>query len=76
MNGRAPPAVDLSDWLNVCPTPDILAIGFQEVVPLNASNVVLGRKLFYSVAVHMQMFNSHHVSFISESVSQSPYQSV
>ncbi len=44
VNGRASSKVDLSDWLKVRPVPDIVAVGFQEIVPLNASNVVFGER--------------------------------
>ena len=46
VNGRAPPpGTDLREWLAVGGPhgePDIVAVGFQELVPLNASNVVMG----------------------------------
>ena len=42
VNGRSPAAPDLSQWLRVHPEPDIVAVGFQEIVPLSASNVVMG----------------------------------
>lgn len=46
VNGRLPPAgMDLSPWLNVALEPDIVAVVFQEIVPLNASNVVMGASL-------------------------------
>ncbi len=44
VNGRGPSTVDLSNCLKVSPVPDIVAVGFQEIVPLSASNVVLGEK--------------------------------
>lgn len=34
--------LDISEWLAVEPAPDIVAVGFQEIVPLSASNVVMG----------------------------------
>ena len=45
VNGRRPPAdLDLRPWLDMSNhTADIVAVGFQEVVPLNAGNVVMGR---------------------------------
>ncbi|DBA87288.1 hypothetical protein WJX77_005794 [Trebouxia sp. C0004] len=44
VNGRRPPAdLDLRPWLDISNhTADIVAVGFQEVVPLNAGNVVMG----------------------------------
>ncbi|KAL0027397.1 hypothetical protein WJX79_008379 [Trebouxia sp. C0005] len=44
VNGRRPPAdLDLRPWLDMSShTADIVAVGFQEVVPLNAGNVVMG----------------------------------
>ncbi len=46
VNGRVPPpGLDLSPWLNVASEPDIVAVAFQEIVPLNASNVVMGASL-------------------------------
>eukprot|EP00884_Botryococcus_braunii_P001968 jgi/Botrbrau1/11772/Bobra.0195s0097.1 len=46
VNGRVPAAgLDLSPWLNVASEPDIVAVAFQEIVPLNASNVVMGASL-------------------------------
>ena len=44
MNGRRPPAdLDLRPWLNMSDHPaDVVAVGFQEVVPLNANSVVMG----------------------------------
>ena len=46
VNGRAPPSsTDLREWLAVRGPhgePDLVAVGFQELVPLNASNVVMG----------------------------------
>ena len=44
VNGRAPSSANLADWLKVQPEPDIVAVGFQEIVPLSASNVVLGEE--------------------------------
>ena len=45
VNGRRPPAdLDLRPWLDLSShPPDIVAVGFQEVVPLNAGNVVMGK---------------------------------
>lgn len=46
VNGRLPAGeLDLSPWLNVASDPDIVAVAFQEIVPLNASNVVMGASL-------------------------------
>ena len=46
VNGRhPPPGADLREWLSVGGKhgePDLVAVGFQELVPLNASNVVMG----------------------------------
>jgi hypothetical protein len=43
VNGRVPPPdLDISGWLVVDPLPEIVAVGFQEIVPLSASNVVMG----------------------------------
>ena len=46
VNGRRPPAdLDLRPWLDMANhQADIVAVGFQEVVPLNAGNVVMGMK--------------------------------
>uniref|UniRef100_A0ACD6A0L5 Uncharacterized protein n=1 Tax=Avena sativa TaxID=4498 RepID=A0ACD6A0L5_AVESA len=41
VGGRAPPcSLALDDWLHVSPPADIYVLGFQEVVPLNAGNVL------------------------------------
>ena len=46
VNGRAPPPdADLREWLAMGGShgePNVVAVGFQELVPLNASNVVMG----------------------------------
>ena len=43
VNGRPPPhQVDLSQWLRADAEADVLAVGFQEIVPLSAGNVVMG----------------------------------
>ena len=43
VNGRPPPLqVDLSRWLRADADADVLAVGFQEIVPLSAGNVVMG----------------------------------
>lgn len=44
MNGRRPPAdLDLRPWLDMASQQaDVVAVGLQEVVPLNAGNVVMG----------------------------------
>ena len=36
------PDVDVSSWLCAGSPADIVATGFQEIVPLNASNVIMG----------------------------------
>ncbi|ONM06368.1 Type IV inositol polyphosphate 5-phosphatase 7 [Zea mays] len=39
--GRAPPgSLSLDDWLRTSPPADIYVLGFQEIVPLNAGNVL------------------------------------
>lgn len=47
VNGRSVPSgTDLREWLAVGGShgePHIVAVGFQELVPLNASNVVMGK---------------------------------
>ena len=47
VNGRRPPAnLDLRPWLDLSThQADIVAVGIQEVVPLNAGNVVMGMLL-------------------------------
>ena len=43
VNGRKPPpGLDLRPWLAGAPESDIIVIGFQEIVALNASNVMNG----------------------------------
>ncbi len=43
VNGRLPPpALDLRPWLDAGAGADIVAVAFQECVPLSASNVVMG----------------------------------
>ncbi len=44
VNGRRPPdKLDLRPWLDVTQhEPAIVAVGLQEVVPLNTTNVVMG----------------------------------
>ncbi|KAL7611569.1 type IV inositol polyphosphate 5-phosphatase 7 isoform X1 [Lactuca sativa] len=46
--GRSPAgslAVDLDEWLNVKESADIYVLGFQEIVPLKAKNVIGGEDL-------------------------------
>ncbi|CAN0857032.1 Type IV inositol polyphosphate 5-phosphatase 7 [Linum grandiflorum] len=39
--GRSPPSnLSLDDWLHASPPADIYVLGFQEIVPLNAGNVL------------------------------------
>ncbi|XP_039063512.1 type I inositol polyphosphate 5-phosphatase 4-like [Hibiscus syriacus] len=39
--GKSPPSyLNLEDWLHASPPADIYVIGFQEIVPLNAGNVL------------------------------------
>ncbi|KAE9611263.1 hypothetical protein Lal_00011842 [Lupinus albus] len=39
--GRSPPSnLSLNDWLHSSPSADIYVLGFQEIVPLNASNIL------------------------------------
>ncbi|GAB2282348.1 Type I inositol polyphosphate 5-phosphatase 4 [Dionaea muscipula] len=39
--GKSPPAhLNLEDWLHTSPPADIYVLGFQEIVPLNAGNVL------------------------------------
>ncbi|KAK9840841.1 hypothetical protein WJX81_008338 [Elliptochloris bilobata] len=46
VNGRLPPpALDLRPWLDAGAGADIVAVAFQECVPLSASNVVMGASL-------------------------------
>ncbi|KQJ96768.1 type I inositol polyphosphate 5-phosphatase 4 [Brachypodium distachyon] len=41
VGGRAPPcSLSLDDWLHTSPPADIYVLGFQEIVPLNAGNVL------------------------------------
>ncbi|CAN1354637.1 Type IV inositol polyphosphate 5-phosphatase 9, partial [Linum perenne] len=46
VGGNSPPAdLDIGDWLNdgdISLSPDIYVLGFQEVVPLNAGNIIRG----------------------------------
>ena len=44
VNGRMPDsALDLKPWIDIAGTgADIVAIAFQEIVPLSAQNVVIG----------------------------------
>ncbi|XWS13677.1 hypothetical protein CRYUN_Cryun36dG0058900 [Craigia yunnanensis] len=39
--GRSPPSnLNLDDWLHASPPADIYVLGFQEIVPLNAGNIL------------------------------------
>lgn len=50
VNGRKPPlGLDLKPWLAAAPEADVVVAGFQEIVPLNASNVMNGGLLPASV---------------------------
>ncbi|KAF6139982.1 hypothetical protein GIB67_020373 [Kingdonia uniflora] len=41
VGGKSPPSyLSLEDWLNTSPSADIYVLGFQEIVPLNAGNVL------------------------------------
>ncbi|KAK3157602.1 hypothetical protein QOZ80_2AG0124910 [Eleusine coracana subsp. coracana] len=41
VGGRSPPgSLSLDDWLRTSPPADIYVLGFQEIVPLNAGNVL------------------------------------
>ncbi|KZV23932.1 hypothetical protein F511_23293 [Dorcoceras hygrometricum] len=41
VGGKSPPTnMDLDDWLHSAPPADIYVLGFQEIVPLNASNIL------------------------------------
>ncbi|KAJ0974096.1 hypothetical protein J5N97_016061 [Dioscorea zingiberensis] len=41
VGGRSPPScMNLEDWLHASPPADIYVLGFQEIVPLNAGNVL------------------------------------
>jgi hypothetical protein len=41
VGGKPPPDdLDLQDWLDTCEPADIYVFGFQEIVPLNAGNVI------------------------------------
>ncbi|THU59398.1 hypothetical protein C4D60_Mb07t01750 [Musa balbisiana] len=41
VGGKSPPSnLNLEDWLHVSPLADIYVLGFQEIVPLNAGNVL------------------------------------
>ncbi|KAL5702229.1 phosphoinositide 5-phosphatase [Ranunculus cassubicifolius] len=41
VGGKSPPSyLNLEDWLHTSPTADIYVLGFQEIVPLNAGNVL------------------------------------
>jgi hypothetical protein len=43
VNGRKPPVgLNLAPWLAAAPEADVVIVGFQEIVPLNASNVMNG----------------------------------
>ncbi|KAL3812589.1 hypothetical protein ACJIZ3_013857 [Penstemon smallii] len=41
VGGKAPPSnMNLDDWLHSAPPADIYVLGFQEIVPLNAGNIL------------------------------------
>ncbi|GAB4843350.1 Type IV inositol polyphosphate 5-phosphatase 7 [Ancistrocladus abbreviatus] len=41
VGGKSPPRnLNLDDWLHASPPADIYVLGFQEIVPLNASNIL------------------------------------
>ncbi|KAL8171140.1 hypothetical protein V2J09_022944 [Rumex salicifolius] len=41
VGGKSPPSnMNLDEWLHGAPTADIYVLGFQEIVPLNASNIL------------------------------------
>ncbi|GMH08454.1 hypothetical protein Nepgr_010294 [Nepenthes gracilis] len=41
VGGKSPPSnMNLDDWLHAAPPADIYVLGFQEIVPLNASNIL------------------------------------
>ncbi|XP_073139893.1 type IV inositol polyphosphate 5-phosphatase 7 [Henckelia pumila] len=41
VGGKSPPGnMNLDDWLHSAPPADIYVLGFQEIVPLNASNIL------------------------------------
>ncbi|KAL9142888.1 hypothetical protein ABFS82_14G201200 [Erythranthe guttata] len=41
VGGKSPPSyLNLEDWLHTAPPADIYVLGFQEIVPLNAGNVL------------------------------------
>lgn len=45
VNGRAPPPdLDLRPFINVASNPDVVVVGFQEIVPLTAGNVLSGAR--------------------------------
>lgn len=68
VNGRAPaPDADLREWLAVGGSqgePSIVAVGFQELVPLNAGNIVMGGTLssVSEKAVHWKGAELHALS--------------
>ncbi len=46
VNGRKPPpGLDLAAWLGGAREADVVVVGFQEIVPLNASNVMNGGRV-------------------------------
>ena len=48
VNGRLPqPGLDLRPWLDAGAGADIVAVAFQECVPLSATNVVMGAACVY-----------------------------
>ena len=41
-NGKPPPAsLDISAWLDVASSPDLVVVGFQEIVPLTPGKVLM-----------------------------------
>lgn len=49
VNGRKPAeGTELGAWLRAGEGADVVAVGFQEVVPLNAGNVMIGAGIRYS----------------------------
>lgn len=46
VNGhKPPPGLDLAAWLDGAREADVVVVGFQEIVPLNASNVMNGGRV-------------------------------
>ena len=56
VNGRPPPlGLDLRPWLDAGAGADIVALAFQECVPLSASNVVMGAPRVSQLLTNIQM---------------------